>query len=51
MLPDITGLAHVDRLSVLVWGLQVEQLLGVPKLVNGMDEAISNVVVTIIQEW
>ena len=27
------------------------QLLGVPKLVNGTREAVSNAVVTIFQEW
>ena len=32
------------------YGLQVVQLLGVPKLVNGMVEAVSNAVVTIVQQ-
>ena len=29
----------------------MEQLLSVPKLANGMGEANSNAVVTIVQEW
>jgi len=41
MLPDIAVRASVERLPVLVglfYGLQVVQLRGVPKLVNGMRE-------------
>ena len=34
----------------LVSRLTVEQLLGVPKLVNGMNEAISNAVAKIVLE-
>lgn len=36
---------------VLVSGVQVEQLFGVPCLVNGTIDAISNAVVIIVQEW
>jgi len=48
MLPDIANSAPVHRLRVLVLGLQVEQLLGVPKFVNDTGEAISNAIVTIV---
>jgi len=29
----------------------VVQLIGVPKLMNGTGEAVSNAVITIVQEW
>jgi len=40
MLPDITGSARVNRLQILVSGLQVEQLFGVQNLANGIGEAM-----------
>jgi len=54
MLPDVTVRARVERLPVLVglhYGLQVEQILGLPKFMNGTGEAVSNAVVIIVQEW
>ena len=54
MLPDVTVSARVERLPVLVglhYGLQVEQILGLPKFMNGTGEAVSNAVVIIDQEY
>lgn len=39
LLPDITGKQKVDRLPVIVTGLETEQLLGVPKITSGTGEA------------
>ena len=39
LMKDLTCREHVDRLPLLISGVGVEQLLGVPKLVSGMGEA------------
>jgi len=38
-LKDLTTKKYVDRLPVLVFGLNVNRLLGIPKLASGTDEA------------
>ena len=44
LLEDITGKETVDRLPVLISGLGVDQLLGVPKLLAGTGEAMASAV-------
>jgi len=38
-LKDLTTKKYVDRLPVLVFGLNVNRILGIPKLASGTDEA------------
>ena len=41
LLPGLTGKEKIDRLPILVSGSGIEQLLTVPKLVNGSGEAVA----------
>jgi hypothetical protein len=47
----VTGSDHVDRLPVLVSGLNVSKLLGVPKLPAGTGAAMANAVVACLDDW
>ena len=51
LLPDITGKQKVDRLPVIVSGVETEQLLGVPKITSGTGEAQAAAVVRCIDDW
>lgn len=51
MLPELTGKGSVDRLPILVSGLGVDQLLGVPKLPEGTGEAIASAVFDELENW
>jgi len=48
---DLTSREHVDRLPVLISGVGVEQLLGVPKLSAGTGEAQASAVINSLREW
>jgi len=51
LMDDLTTKEHVDRLPVLVSGLGVEQLLGVPKLPSGTGEVQAAAVVQCLNDW
>jgi len=51
LLQDLTGKEHVDRLPVLVTGLGVHKLLGVPKLVGGTGENTAAAVYAALDDW
>src|SRR6218665_3325061 len=52
LLQDLTGKELVDRLPVILSGLGVSQLLGVPKLHGGgTGEAQATAVAQLLQEW
>jgi hypothetical protein len=51
LLEDITGDKVVDRLPILISGLGVDQLLGVPKLTSGTGENTATAVYEKILEW
>jgi len=51
LLQDLTGKEHVDRLTVLVSGHEVNKLLGVPKLTSGTGENTAAAVYTLLQDW
>lgn len=51
LLQDLTGKELVDRLPVLVSGLNTYQLLGVPKLVSGTGEAQATAVDQLLEDW
>ncbi|KAK0062096.1 hypothetical protein Bpfe_008589 [Biomphalaria pfeifferi] len=51
LLPRVTNQGKVDRLAVIVTGHNVEQLLGVPKLVSGTGERQASAVITCIDNW
>lgn len=51
LMQDLTSHEHVDRLPVLISGVGVEQLLGVPKLPSGTGEAQASAVVNSLGEW
>src|SRR6218665_1811049 len=42
---------HIDRLPIIISGVGVEQLLGVPKLPSGTDEAQATAVIMSLEEW
>ena len=42
---------HVNRLPVLISGVDVEQLLGLPKLASGTGEAQAAAVVSFLKDW
>lgn len=48
---DLTSKVHVDRLPVLISGVGVEQLLGVPKLPSGTGDAQAAAVIRCLEEW
>ena len=45
LLPDIIGKQKVDRLPVILSGVETEQLLGIPKITSGVGEAQAAAVV------
>ena len=51
VMEDLTTREHVDRLPVLISGVGVEQLLGVPKLPSGTGEAQTAAVMHCIEGW
>ena len=51
LLPDITGKEKVDRLPVIVSGVDLEQLLSVPKIPSGTGAAQAGAVLSCIKEW
>ena len=51
LMEDLTSKEHVDRLPVLVSGVGVEQLLGVPKLPSGTGKAQAEAVVDCLEDW
>jgi len=51
LMEDLTSHEHVDRLPVLISGVGVEQLLGVPKLSSGTGEAQAAAVIRCLEEW
>jgi len=51
LLPDITGKEMVDRLPVIVSGVGINQLLGVPKISAGTGEAQACAVMQLLVEW
>ncbi|GBP30653.1 hypothetical protein EVAR_76198_1 [Eumeta japonica] len=50
LMPDITGKKKVERLPILVSSNGCEKLLGVPKLVAGTGEQISDAVYDTVQQ-
>jgi len=50
-LKDLTGKKLVDRLPVIVSGLETNQLLGVPKLISGTGEAQATAVNQLLEDW
>ena len=51
LMEDLTSKEHVDRLPVLISGVGVEQLLGVPKLSSGTGEAQAAAVISCLEKW
>ena len=51
LMEDLTSKEHIDRLPVVVSGIGVEQLLGVPKLPSGTGEAQGTAVIGSLEEW
>jgi hypothetical protein len=51
LMEDLTSHEHIDRLPVLISGVGVEQLLGVPKLPSGTGEAQATAVIKCLQDW
>ncbi|KAG5887469.1 hypothetical protein JTB14_017324 [Gonioctena quinquepunctata] len=51
MLPDITGRDKVDRLPIILSGVNTQQLLGVPKLERGTGLNQATVIKDTINEW
>jgi len=51
LLKDLTGKELVDRLHVIVSGLETNQLLGVPKLISGTGEAQVTAVNQLLEDW
>jgi hypothetical protein len=51
MLTDLTGKELVDRLPVVVSGLGVDQLLGVPKLSSGTGDSQATAVTKVLRDW
>lgn len=41
----------VDRLAVIISGENITKLLGVPKILNGTDEAQAIAVYNMLQDW
>jgi len=51
LLPALTGTEKVDRLPVLVSGVGISKLLGVPKLSSGTGQAMAKAVVDCLDDW
>jgi hypothetical protein len=50
IMPDEQG-GSVDRIAILVSGINTEKLLGVPKLLSGTGQAIATAVSAALEEW
>lgn len=50
-LPESTGGVMVERLPIVVSGLETEQLLGVPKLCTGSGANQSKAIIKVLDEW
>src|SRR5688572_8766660 len=48
---DLTSTEHIDRLPILISGVGVKQLLGVPRLQSGTTEAQATDVIMSLEEW
>ena len=48
---DLTCDAHVDRLPVIISGIGVEQLLGVPKISSGTGKVQATAVISLLENW
>ena len=48
---SLTGDEKVDRLPIIVSCNGVDQLLAVPQLANGTEQAISDAIIHTINEW
>ena len=51
ILANITGDTLVDRLPIVVSGVKIEQLLGVPQLVAGTGVLMAEAICRVIDEW
>lgn len=51
ILPEVNGIETVDRLPIVVTGLNTEQLLGVPKIDEGTAIKQATAVVETLDEW
>lgn len=51
ILPELNGSQMVDRLPVIVSGLNTEQLLGVPKLDSGSGEDQATAIIETLDSW
>lgn len=51
LLPEMTGSSKVERLPVIITGLNCNQLLGVPKLNKSTGFNQTEVIFQLVQEW
>lgn len=51
LLPDLTGKQTVDRLPIVITNNGSEQLLGVPKLLQGTSKAQAEAIYQYLAEW
>lgn len=51
LLPEMTGVTKVERLPVIITGLNCEQLLGVPKLNESSGLRQSEVIYDLLETW
>jgi len=51
LMEDLTSHEQVDRLPILVSGVGIEQLLGVPKLHSGSGEEMAAAIANCLEEW
>lgn len=51
LLPDNETAGKIERLPIIVTGLDTEQLLGVPKLKSGTGENCAKALISAINDW
>src|SRR5678815_928754 len=51
LMEDITGHENIERLPVLISGLGVDKLLGVPKLTRGTGKNIADAIYQLVLQW
>lgn len=51
LLPDISGTEVVDRLPIVISGLNTDQLLGVPKIDKGTGAKQAQAIIDTIDDW
>lgn len=51
MFPDLTGKQTVDRLPIVITNNGSEQLLGIPKLLQGTSKAQAEAIYQYLTEW